>query len=289
MMNINDLPNDCFILIMRRFELSHLIRLRSICTHWQTMIESMLLLKRSLKLFSCHSDIEQYCNRLIFTNDDGDNVNKLIPIRNVGFDDDLILESRFFDFQFCDLLSTLFASIEHLVIYIGKPDVNLWRRVPYLLKLWPDLRSLSLHGCSEQLGITNRLSLAIDSLFSLTNLDLSLHYTEETEEAVPLNLPQVLSQLEQLSLSLYKYKGDISPMVERLSSNCHKLNLEWEHLSITKFTELFTHVNPSLVDKITHLTLRCVKGNDYITFVCRHFVSLQYLSILFSSLTMVRV
>ena len=317
--------------------------------------------------------------------------NRLLQLKNIGLDDDLILQGEWFNFQYCDLLAQLFANIEHLVVYVSTPDHCLWRPVPYLLKLWPNLTSLSLHGYCESLGIVNRIFLAIDSLYSLTSLDISLHndiicnevgrkrkesrhrssfmiVTEDnTDEhdhsqssppssSTPikqplLDLPQILPQLEQLSISLFKYKtGDLKSVIQQLSSvKFRRLSIEWEAMTFEQFREafltppssqvvinnennsndnntttftktskplklqqqqqskhqleetmgqnlhqyLYQQMMPSrtmmLAANITELTLRCVKGSDYIPFISNNFHSLQYLSLLYSSLTMVSV
>src|SRR5699024_8310163 len=109
---------------------------------------------------------------------------------------------------YCDQLAELFPGVEHLVVYIGKPQSVLWLRVPYLLKLFPNLTSLSVHGL-EAGGLYGRIFLVIDAMFSLTSLDVSLHYNDNRNADTQsiFNLPDLLPRLEHLSLSLYKFGG----------------------------------------------------------------------------------
>lgn len=285
-MNINSLTNDCLILILKHFQLHELIGLREVCPHWKYVIESLFLLKRSLKLFGESADIKEYANKLHFLNLKNTN---FLQLKNTGLDDDIILQPKLFTFGYCDELAELFAKVEHLVVFIGKSDSILWNRIPYLMKLFPDLCSLSVHGL-EQGGLSSRIFMAIDAMFSLTSLDISLHYSAQPKKvahSVPFDMPELLPQLEQLSLSLYKYRGNIQAIIEQLGDKCKRLSLEWEQMTFEMFQCAFTEVNPHLADNLTHLTLRCVKGIDYLPFICANFGHLQYLSILFSSLTMV--
>lgn len=320
---INTVAVDVLILILRRFPLSELIRLRAVCTHWRTVIDGLFRLKRSLKLFGEAADIAQYANKLHFIN--LKTTTDYLGLKEVGLDDDLILsDPERFTFSVCDQLAELFPSVVHLVVYIGQPaGRRLWSRIPYMMKLFPHLVSLSVHGL-EHGALSSRIFLAIDAMFSLSSLDVSLHYNNSSSsncEEVPnsppppspssppssppssgpiFHLPDLLPQLEHFSLSLYKYSPSASSsssaglelIVGQLSAaKCRRLSLEWEHMAFERhFKPSFTSTPEAaqLASSLTHLTLRCIKGNDYLPFLSAHFGGLQYLSILFSSLTMVR-
>ena len=94
-MNINDMPDDNLILILKQFTLQEQLELVQVCIKWETIIEELCQAKQSLKFFDGIPNVGEYCSDLLAFN--LQNEPKLF-MKPIGVDNELILDqlnSRF--------------------------------------------------------------------------------------------------------------------------------------------------------------------------------------------------
>ena len=275
-MNINDLPIDCLILVFQKFSLQHRILLRSVCSHWNGIIEQQICqLKRSLKLFGCSKNVKTYCLQLICENSKENEYLKLNKAASKT-DDLILINSNIETFNF---LARLFPQLEHLVIHFDADSP--FKQLPHFLALCPNLVSLSLCGSvpCNTIDFVAKLSQAINSLTKLKRLDLLSNnlFLGDIKSSLPIEMPNVLPQLEHISL--LEFQGDLCGTLKQLSANCKSLRLD----SIPSLVEQLPKEilpNSKLTSTITHLRISLDKlenAKEILTFICDNFKQLEYL------------
>lgn len=114
-MEITDLPDDILLNILDQFSLQFKLSLRAVSRNFSRFIENSLVVrKRSLKLFSYRYDCIGYC-KLITSN----NLESFehIKLKDIPADDDVILKV---DQYTVPLLSQMYSNLETLVVYFSK-------------------------------------------------------------------------------------------------------------------------------------------------------------------------
>ena len=112
-MNINDMPDDNLILILKQFTLQEQLELVQVCIKWETIIEELCQAKQSLKLFDDISNVGEYCSDLL--NYNLQNEPKL-AMKPIGVDNELILDqpnSRLSNEKW----HHLFPNVKEVVLY----------------------------------------------------------------------------------------------------------------------------------------------------------------------------
>ena len=180
-MNINDLPDDCIILILRqcKLPLQKLISLRRVCHRWQSLIIQKCHRKRTLKLFgSMESDLITYCNFLMDYNFESNDRFKLKPI---GMDDDMIVRID------CEhnYLVDLFPSVENLVVYLTRFSSRMFN-MPYLLENLDHLTSLTLIYMPYPIDMQYQVWSAINQMENLKELHFFYIFQCTIPEEMPI-------------------------------------------------------------------------------------------------------
>ncbi len=274
--NINDLPDDCIILILKqcRLPLQGLICLRSVCRRWQSIIiRQICYRKRTLKLFgSVESDLITYCNFLLDYNLESNDRYRLKPI---GRDDDMVVRIDCEHNYLCDL----FPGIENLVVYLTRFSSRMFN-MPYLLENLGCLTSLTLIYMPYPIDLQHQVWSAINSMETLKELNLFYIFQCTISDEMP-----ALAKLE--SFSLDGYYGDIVSVLRQLGPSLRRLHLDDIHCSIEQLQQGLA-ANPQLAEGLTHLTIGSInnvkpvlnnlKRKQIFDFICAQFRSLKYLA-----------
>lgn len=245
-------------MIIGKLTLQKRLQLRQVSSHWLELIQNACLGITSLKLFGTPQNVESYLKSLDNIHPSDLNYWKL---KNAGQDDDLLIKAKHFNKKACDLLARLFVNVKHLIVHFRG---ELWEQVPYLLKKFKKISSLSLHGtlpyddlnddewedsdngdvdtdeekCRNQIltvvnsmSKLNRLDLLADGLFSIKEIyfgrrEAGFEYRESS------SISNVLPKLERFSLDASSggYEERNSPTylpveIEKLSKKCTHLYL----------------------------------------------------------------
>ena len=184
--NINELlVDDCLMRILEHLSLQELLKNRSVCKHWQALIESQILSrKRTLKLFGGTHAINEYCRNV--ASFESSEVKQFV-LRPAGSDDEIIIGAKWFNEEFSHLLLRLFPKIEGLVVFFDW-DSPFKNGIATLIANYK-LLSLSLLGNIKYDpladGFLYHLCQAINrSADSLTRLDLLCVNMFRSKEAI---------------------------------------------------------------------------------------------------------
>ena len=282
MMNINNLPIDCLILIFQKFSLQSQINLREVCCKWKEVIEQICQQKYSLKLFGRSKNITDFALTTICDNYRHNDILKLKPL---GIDDDLIVDSYIYcdDLQIYQFFTRIFAKIKQLSVHFcwDSPFSNL----DLFLRNCHSLTSLTLCGAIDysHSNFTARLCEALNLLPSLKRLDLNvidLFLLEDRETSQKIEMPKVMSQLKHFSIC--NYKGDLVSVLKQLNAeNCKLLRLDLPRdYDAVELMENIIKYCSHLVKNLTHFRLSLPdlgQANKAIGMVCGHFKALKSL------------
>lgn len=274
MMNINDLPDDCIILILNgcQLPLQGLICLRSVCKRWMfIIIQQICYRKRTLKIFgSVESDLITYCNFLL---DHNLEANDRYRLKSIGKDDDMIVRVDCEHNYLCDL----FPFIENLVVYLTRFSSRMFN-MPYLLENLSCLSSLTLIYMPYPIDLQHQVWSSINSM---TLKELNLFYIFQC--TIPDDMP-CLAKLE--SFSLDGYYGDIVSLLRQLGPNLKRLHLDDIHCSVEELQQALA-ANSGFSRNLTHLTIGSInnvkpmlnnRSKKIFDLICSHFRSLKYLA-----------
>ena len=282
--NINNLPEDCLILILRHFSLQELICIRAVCSNWKYIIETVFCYpKRCLKLFESRLQIRTYHSNLIQFNLQDD---EQLRFRAIGFghDDDLYIDPQYLTNDLVYLLSQLFPNIRHLVYFIGLHTK--FSELLTLLRQWPQLKGLSFCGqitFEDAKKYQSKICFTISqSLPVLTRLDLLVSNFFVNQDSLNGNsLRQMMSRIE--SLSFYFFPGYMQALLSNLSAPRQL------HLRIFSITSLFLYElkqtiasNSHLKEAISQLRMSDIRECELLPFIALNFANLQSLDIEFS-------
>ena len=271
--NINDMPDDCLILIMKHFSLQTQISFRAICHHWKNVVELMCNQKRSLKLFGSLSELKDYVYLYLddkvhfdFGNTDPFQLDHL-KLKPIGYDDDLIIQQNHFHQEFCDFLVELFPNMQQLLVFFRTRSESGFDELPYLLEKWsPTLIKLSLFGyrpiswnCIKDISFPKRMTQAISKLKRLQWLDLKAKhiFKEKKSDAIP-----IIRRLKHLTID---YKRLPQYFLTSLSKECTSLSFNLSYYGLSRIDRIsgvdlaLLTTNTILFNSITHLSLACYK------------------------------
>lgn len=286
-MNILSLPEDATILLFRQFSLQEQIRLRLVCTSWNSVITRLCSVKRTLKLFGPSRDADfyqTYVNRFNLFDDDDFSIAQLA-------DNSLVLYGKVK--KSTRALAKLFPELEKLLIYTDSNQLVI--DLEWLLGEWSKtLHSLALFRmeCYVKLEEADTLWFQIASIPNLRRL----HLFEIYQFQVP-NYQMVLPAFNQLTtFSLGDYRSsDIVPVLAKLGPGLQHLRLGPRiPCSLEQLLKLM-RFNPKLASNLTKLSLSYIQPNrsttagsvanakQLISCICAHFRALKYLDIKFGN------
>ncbi|KAI2795957.1 hypothetical protein BLOT_016230 [Blomia tropicalis] len=274
-MHLDDLDNDCLILVFNQFTLQQLISLRIVCRRWETVVALICRGRRSLHLFSSIEDgslyrqfVKHYDDETKFVIDIVGNGGNLLILDNTI---DRPEESSY-------ILPKLFPNVRKLVCRC-RVDLVL------LLQSWPQLEYLCLYMLANGNGDDEREKLVwthINSLKCLKSFHLFM-YRCGTIDDMP-----VLGRLEQFSLSYYF--GDIVSVLTKLGPGIRRLYLDYIPCNLDQLKQLI-EIQPRLADGLTHLTVVNIRSNQstiedrkqFLRLICMNFIHITHLDVTFTN------
>lgn len=276
-MNINDLEEDSFLLILERCRLpfSDLVLLRSVSRKWHLAVNRLCRCMTSLKLFGSTEDVACYCRDLIRWNLLG---NYPVDLRLKPRGDDLLVRSGAHNdrTEITEFITNMLPNVKSLTIgfYLGPCPID----ISQLLSAWPGLHTFAL-------VFIETISTAdfwknLNSLTSLKHLFLF----EMFSMFIPKRMP-VLSRLDSLLVKMSSPR-DILPAIQKIGVR----NL-WLNFDICSGEEIrhFISRNPDLLYTLTHLSLggfeKASTRNqiDIFEFIAASFANLSYLDVWYFS------
>lgn len=275
-MHVNDLPEDCLRLVLKRLPLCELYRLRTgVCRQWTVIIELMFTANRRLHLFTSRAELAT-ANRGIFEHNIdeftfGDHVLILNEEEEGGISPKAVLT-----------LPTLFPNVRSLK-FTARMDHE--RLLPEMLSRWaPELEFLCIAHLPTSPKVTAQLWKVVSQMCKLNNFKLLCAYRNP--------IPEGLSIIRQLHFfRLMYYLPSLVPLLSSLDS-CSHLDLNWVYLGRAQL-QAALDVNSSLKHRLTSLSLGFIfspGGNgsreknyhELFHYVCEQLPNLQMLDIMFA-------
>lgn len=170
--SIDDLPNSCLHLILSNLPLSNILHVRSVCTQWRSVAESICATQiQHLRIFFCTKKERRESYYFINSRLRRYKLNSTNTC-DISQHDLVVRRSGRFNAATCALLVRLFPLVSHLVIYLGAGFQEV-KICGILLCQWTKL--INLHLFSTHLFTirqTQVILTALTSLDSLVNLNL---------------------------------------------------------------------------------------------------------------------
>lgn len=287
-MNVNDLPEDCLRLVLKRLPLAELYRLHRarVCRRWTSLISSMFAANRYLHLFSSRQELATANWSIAEHNIDGFTFGDHVLILNEASEEGgggILPPEAALD------LPDLFPNLKVLKCCSRQAHEEF---IPGMLRRWsPQLELLSIAHLPTSPEVTAQLWAAVSEMSQLKVFKLLCAYRNPIPEGLP-----ILRQLT--SFRLMYYLPSLVPLLSSLSS-CTQLDLNWVYLSQGQL-QAALDVNQSLKTQLKSLALGFIFSpagsgsreknyQEVFHYVCEQLPHLRSLDIMFADHLPLRV